>query len=395
MRLPLLMLTIMIIVNLSIDYYIWWTFSKRHPTRPWSKIQLWSAIIINLLLVVVVCIPRRSGADSQLLLVMWGLFAYLTIYFGKLLYLICEVISLIPKIWHHPRWKWLTPTGAVLGLFGFLTMWYGALITRNSIDVEEVTIEIPNLPKGFDGYRIVQISDFHVGTYGTDTTYVHKVVDAINSLHPDVVLFTGDIVNRHAPEVLPFVNTLSQLKAKDGVYAILGNHDYGDYYDWDSPLDKDQDRHQLLKSFDDMGWDLILNDHRWLTYQSDSIALIGVENIGDPPFTVYGDLAKSYPDTGDNHTKILLSHNPAQWEADIADNPKQNIALTLSGHTHAMQMQVGPFSPAALRYDYWEGLYHDNQGQQLYVNIGLGAVGLPMRIGATPEITLITLRPKQ
>lgn len=394
MRLPLLMVTILIIVNLSIDYYIWWALRRRYPQRPWSKIQLWSAITINLFLFTVLCVPRRSGEDSQLLFIMWSLFSYLTIYTAKLVFIIFDAISLIPKIWRRKRWKWLTPTGVVLALFCFLSMWYGALITRNSIDVNEVTIEIKGLPKTFDGYRIVQISDFHVGTYGNDTTFVHKIVERVNSLNPDIVFFTGDIVNRHAPELQPFIKNLAQIKAPGGVYAILGNHDYGDYYDWDSPIDKDNDRHQLLSAFDDMGWDLILNDHRWLVNGNDSIALIGVENIGDPPFHIYGDLQSAYPTTGDSHTKILLSHNPAHWENDIADHPNQNIALTLSGHTHAMQMQMGNISPASLRYKYWEGLYHDTQGQQLYVNIGLGAVGLPMRIGAAPEITLITLRCK-
>ncbi|MDE6321953.1 MAG: metallophosphoesterase, partial [Muribaculaceae bacterium] len=387
--------TILIIVNLSIDYYIWWTLRRRYPQRTWSKIQLWSAVAINLFLLIVLSVPHRTGEDSQLRFIMWSLFSYLTIYAAKLIFLICDAISLLPKIWHSKRWKWLTPTGAILGLFCFLTMWYGALINRYSIDVNEVTVEIKDLSKAFDGYRIVQISDFHVGTYGNDTTFVHQVVERINSLHPDAVLFTGDIVNRHAQELQPFIKTLSQVKAPGGVYAILGNHDYGDYYDWDSPIDKDNDRHLLLSSFSDMGWDLILNDHRWLVNSNDSLALIGVENIGDPPFKVYGDLEVAYPDTGDSHAKILLTHNPAHWENDIADHPDQNIALTLSGHTHAMQMQVGSISPASLRYKYWGGLYHDSQGQQLYVNIGLGAVGLPMRIGATPEITVITLRPKK
>ncbi|MDE6308632.1 MAG: metallophosphoesterase [Muribaculaceae bacterium] len=395
MRLPLLMVTILIIVNLSIDYYIWWTLRRRYPQRTWSKIQLWSAVAINLFLLIVLSVPHRTGEDSQLRFIMWSLFSYLTIYAAKLIFLICDAISLLPKIWHSKRWKWLTPTGAILGLFCFLTMWYGALINRYSIDVNEVTVEIKDLSKAFDGYRIVQISDFHVGTYGNDTTFVHQVVERINSLHPDAVLFTGDIVNRHAQELQPFIKTLSQVKAPGGVYAILGNHDYGSYYDCDSPIHKDNDRQLLLSSFSDMGWDLILNDHRWLVNSNDSLALIGVENIGDPPFKVYGDLEVAYPDTGDSHAKILLTHNPAHWENDIADHPDQNIALTLSGHTHAMQMQVGSISPASLRYKYWGGLYHDSQGQQLYVNIGLGAVGLPMRIGATPEITVITLRPKK
>lgn len=394
MRLPLLMVTIMLIVNLSIDYYIWWTLRRHYPQRPWGKIQLWSAVGINLLLVAILCIPRRTGADSQLLVVMWSLYGYLTIYVGKLLFALCDALSLIPTILHRHRWSWLTPAGAILGLFAFLTMWYGAIITRKTLQVKEVSVEIKDLPKAFDGYRIVQISDFHVGTYGNDTTFVRKVVDEVNALHPDVILFTGDIVNRHATEVLPFVHTLSQLKAPDGVRAILGNHDYGDYYEWDSDSDKTADRQLLLSSFDRMGWDIILNDHRWLSCGTDSIALIGVENIGDPPFKIYGDLRQAYPDLGDDRVKILMSHNPAHWQADIADHPGCNIALTLAGHTHAMQIQAGPLSPASLRYDYWSGLYGDSQGQQLYVNIGLGTVGLPMRIGATPEITLITLHRK-
>ena len=210
-------------------------------------------------------------------------------------------------------------------------------------------------------------------------------------------MFTGDIVNRRSNELLPHTGALSRITARDGVYSILGNHDYGDYCEWPSAKAK-QDNMNLLRSLQKgMGWKLLLNETEWLRRGGDSIAIIGVENIGDPPFHTYGDLAISYPgNLGDTTTKILLSHNPMHWVNDISGHTDKNIALTLAGHTHAMQMELFGWSPAEWRYPTWGGLYTDPEGRQnLYVNIGIGAVGMPMRIGATPEITTITLRKKR
>ena len=191
------------------------------------------------------------------------------------------------------------------------------------------------------------------------------------------------------------VTALSELQARDGVYAILGNHDYGDYSDWATDDAKEADRRHLRDAIGNMGWRLLLNETEMIRRDGDSIAVIGVENIGDPPFHVYGSLAKAYPDVSDNVSKILLTHNPAHWTDSIADNPDINIPLTLSGHTHAMQMEVGGFSPAVFRYPTWGGLYADkDKKHNLYVNIGIGTVGFPARIGATPEITVITLKKK-
>ncbi|MDE5643679.1 MAG: metallophosphoesterase [Muribaculaceae bacterium] len=219
------------------------------------------------------------------------------------------------------------------------------------------------------------------------------MVEKVNSLHPDMIVFTGDIVNRHSQELQPFVQTLSGLDAPYGVWSILGNHDYGDYYEWASPQDKLQDIENLCGMQSRMGWHLLRNAHADITKGADTLKLIGVENLGDPPFRNYGDLAASYPDLSDDRFKILLSHNPAHWTADIKGNENINIPLTLSGHTHAMQMSIGhSISPAAFRYDTWGGMYADSVGHKLYVNIGMGEVGIPARIGATPEITIITLR---
>lgn len=178
-----------------------------------------------------------------------------------------------------------------------------------------------------------------------------------------------------------------------GVYSILGNHDYGDYYNWTSPEAKKENM-QLLKDLQaGMGWNMLNNASRTFYNDGDSIVLIGVENIGDPPFPVYGDLEKAYPfDLADPAFKILLSHNPAHWTEDIREAPDKIIPLTLSGHTHAMQMSLGRISPAAFRYSTWGGMYGDTgNAHRLYVNIGDGEVAIPARIGATPEITLFTL----
>ena len=219
-------------------------------------------------------------------------------------------------------------------------MWWGALVNRFNIDVEKLDVEIPGLPEAFEDYRIVQISDLHVGTYGENVAYIEHLVEFINELQPDLIVFTGDVVNRKTDEIYPFTKALSELNANDGVISILGNHDYGDYYDWDSDSTKAESLRQMIDIQRGMGWNLLLNDHTFIHHGSDSIAVIGVENVGDPPFTVYGDLKASYPDLSDNVTKILLTHNPAHWSMEIADQDSLNIALTLSGHTHAMQIEV-------------------------------------------------------
>jgi len=323
---------------------------------------------------------------------MWGLYTYLSVYIPKLIYVILDLIASIPLLWKRKRSKSLIISGMALAAFMFFAMWWGALVNRFNIDVRQVEISIDGLPEAFDGYTIAQLSDLHVGSYGSDTTYLSKVIETINGLSPDIIAFTGDIVNRRSSELIPFVNTLKNLSADDGVVSILGNHDYGDYYTWHSPADKQANLDELIRMQNSMGWLMLNNQSHIIHRGNDSIVIIGVENVGDPPFRTYGDLDAAYPTLDDPLTKILLSHNPAHWDNDIQDSPDKNIALTLSGHTHAMQMSAFGLSPAALRYPTWSGLYHDQDGHQLYVNIGIGEVAIPARIGATPEITLITLK---
>ena len=394
MRLPLIATLILLVFAIAIDYYLWYRIKTIASRKVWQRIQAVTTIILNLGLLLVICLPKRRGGDAGLELIMWTLYAYFSVYIPKFLFVVFDLIASLPLLWKRRRWKWLSVGGIVIGCLVFILMWWGALINRYSIDVRNVEIEIADLPESFDGFTIAQISDMHVGSYGTDTTFVAEVVERVNSLSPDVVAFTGDIVNRRSSELRPFVSPLSRLRGRDGVFSILGNHDYGDYYTWESPEAKAENMQHLLDMQSEMGWTMLNNASAFVYRGNDSIAIIGVENVGDPPFTVYGNLDKAYETLDDPTVKILLSHNPAHWVEDIKDSPDKNIALTLSGHTHAMQMSAFGLSPASLRYPTWGGRYADDDGHQLYVNIGIGEVAIPARIGATPEITLITLRRK-
>lgn len=394
MRFPLLPILIILIFNLLIDFYLWRRLKKSSYNILWRKLHVVLASICNIALVVVICVPKRSGDNADLSSIMWTIYAWFSIYIPKLLFVFFDLLASVPLIFHRKRLKILDLAGIVIAAAVFIIMWWGALINRYNIDVNRVDVEIEGLPAAFDGYTIAQISDLHVGTYGYDTTYVAEVADVVNSLSPNMIAFTGDIVNRISSELEPFVGTLSQLKAPDGVYSILGNHDYGDYYNWPSDAQKQANLEHLCNLQKQMGWKMLNNAYDIVRRSNDSIAIIGVENVGDPPFHTYGDLDAAYPALDDPTTKILLSHNPAHWDNDIQDAPDKNIALTLSGHTHAMQMCVFGWSPAAFRYPTWSGLYKDNDKHRLYVNIGIGEVAIPARIGATPEITLITLRAK-
>lgn len=295
--------------------------------------------------------------------------------------------------------------GALAGIALFAVIWTGVFYGRNHIDVKRVELVSPRVPGEFDGYRIVQISDGHVGGWGSDTTFVSHLVDSINALNPDVVVFTGDLVTRETSEMAPFMKVLSRIRARDGVYSVLGNHDYGDYRNWPSDAAKERNL-ALIKSWEGkMGWQLLNNENRVLRNGTDSIYMIGVENWGEPPFSQYGNLpaagrrADGSSILNDSSFKVLLSHNPEHWHREVTGI--SNIDLTLAGHTHAMQFAMGAgknkVSPASLKYHDWGGMYGilNDQGvpMHLYVNIGFGEVGLPSRMmQAYPEITEITLK---
>ena len=381
-------------IGVLADVLIWRSLRRIGAPRRLQIFHKALAALAWLTMIVVVAMPKKSGDDAALRHIMWMLFAFMTLYIPKAVYALFEVVRLsLSKIFKR-RLRAIGVAGASLAAVLFAAMWWGALINRYRVDVVEVDVPIAGLSDSFNGMKIAQISDLHLGTYGDDTSFAQKIVEEVNALNPDIILFTGDIVNRHASELKPFMSALSRLHAPEGVWSIMGNHDYGDYYTWPSPDAKQADVDSLKAMQADMGWHMLNNDHSWIYAGGDSIALVGVENIGDRPFPVYGSLAQAYPDIADSNIKILMSHNPAHWCDSIADNAEANVALTLAGHTHAMQIELFGLSPAALRYKTWGGLYADTLGRCLYVNIGAGTVGIPMRLGATPEITLITLKSK-
>lgn len=415
MRLPLLIILFLIVLALIDDLSIWIiarNFIHRHSKkRKWTIFWWIFSGCYYLLLAVALLIPRREeNVDIQP--IMWMLYTFLTIYAAKTIALLCGLIGFIPKLFGRKSLNLMKWVGLPVSILVFITFWWGALVTRKNIQVKQVHIVSQHIPESFDGYKIVQISDLHVGTWGNDTLFVSNLVDTVLAQKPDLIVFTGDVVNRHTLELRPFLKTLSRLNAPDGVLSVLGNHDYGDYITWERPSDRTENNALLAAWERAMGWRLLNNEHIWLTRNKedrdsimyiDSIAVIGVENWGEPPFRQYGRLENAYPtdpssnyNVNDSRFKILLSHNPEHWRQVISKTT--NIDLTLSGHTHAMQFVIKlgklEWSPAKFKYEQWGGLYEklNNNGEvtKVYVNIGSGEVGLPFRIGATPEVTVLT-----
>lgn len=334
---------------------------------------------------------------------MWMLFAWVVIYAGKGIYLFWCLIGAIPHLWKGRHWHTGRYIGIPLAVITGLILLWGAFINRENIIINDVEITSERIPVSFDGYRIVQLSDLHLGTWGTDTTFVSALVDSVNALNPDLIVFTGDLVNRKSSEAEPFVKVLSRLHAPDGVVSVLGNHDYAMYFNWDSKADKEVDINHLAQLQNEMGWTLLRNQYMYINHGQGSIAIIGLENWGEPPYPSYGDIEKALQTPYDadanaigEQWRLVLSHNPEYWDRKLSKAMYGD--LTLSGHTHAMQMSVTingkEYSPAALRYKQWGGLYlneNDHNFGELYVNTGAGTVGMPFRIGATPEITLFIL----
>lgn len=282
----------------------------------------------------------------------------------------------------------------VIALIGggltFFVIAYGTFFGWKRYVVNNVEIASKRLPAEFDNLRIVHISDLHASTWSSSHRALRNIVNKINELNPDVVMFTGDLVTHKASEMKGLTEIVAGIKAKYGVYSVLGNHDYSPYYPWKNVMDKKRNFEELLKLQKDMGWKLLNNEHDFIRKGQDSIAVIGVENWGEPPFSKYGNLPRALENVSTDTYKILLSHNPSHWRAEVLDN---NIDLTLSGHTHAMQLKIAGLSTSKLKYKEWSGLYREKDNY-LYVNEGLGCTLIPFRFGAWPEITLITLKKK-
>ena len=278
--------------------------------------------------------------------------------------------------------------GIALGTVVAAVFLYGFTLGVRHIAVRHSTLAFDNLPAAFDGYRIVHFSDLHTGSFGRDTRFVRRLVDRINRQQPDAVMFTGDIINSTYEELAPFGAVLSQIHAHDGVYSVIGNHDYSEYHRWPTSDGAARSLAEVKRAERSYGWYLLMNEHRIVTRGSDSIAIIGVENVGRPPFPSKGHLQAAVAGLPDNIFKVLLSHDPSHWRAEVL--PQSNIDLMLAGHTHAMQFRLWGFSPSAWTYDEWGGEYDDG-GRKLYVSTGAGGTA-PFRFGAWPCIDVITLR---
>ena len=367
------------------DWYIYRQYIRQWK-RPFLRLIYWVPSVLLLIGMLVIFGSFTPHSNSMKYLSLF-LITFLCINVPKVVFTL--LAFLLKKVTRKIGYSFHTNYIAlVLSLFTMGYLLFGATIGKRFFQVKEVSIESKDIPEGFDGYRIIQLSDMHVGSWEKDTRAMQKAVEIILRQNPDLIVFTGDLVNNLASELDPFMSVFSQLKAKDGVYSVLGNHDYSTYIKWETPEEQEAELESLKAKQAQMGWQLLNNRHVKLYQGNDSIALIGVENSGSHPFPDHAKLKEAMAGT-EGMFKILLSHDPSHWRREVL--PETDIQLMLSGHTHAMQTKIFGFTPAQFIYPENDGLYQEGD-QMLYVNVGLGFLLYPMRLGAWPEITLLTLR---
>ena len=291
------------------------------------------------------------------------------------------------------RRKFLSQVALGVAAIPFASFLYGMVKGKYNFKVLKYVLHFEDLPDALDGYRITQISDIHSGSFDNKEK-IEYAVDLVNEQNSEVILFTGDLVNNTATEMRPWMDTFGRLKAKDGIFSILGNHDYGDYVQWNSDEEKQQNLEALKIVQKDIGFDLLLNESRFLEKDGQRLAIVGVENWGKG-FKQKGDLKKASSHIDKDDFKILMSHDPSHWEHQVIEDD-YHYHLTLSGHTHGMQFGIEipgwiKWSPVKWRYKYWAGIYKE-KGQYINVNRGFGFLAFPGRVGIWPEITVIELK---
>lgn len=369
------------------DWYIYRTYIRNYQQKWIRFVYAMPGILLLLgMLVIFSTFEPRPESMNRL---SGFLILFLCICVPKAIFVCCILVfKALARIIHRSFHEIMLAMFISMAAMGYLI--YGATEGKQHFQVVEASIYSKDIPEAFHGYRIVQIADIHVGSWMGNTKPLQKAVRMINDLKPDLIVFTGDLVNNLATELDEFIPVLSQLKAKHGVYSVLGNHDYSTYIRWNTLEEQAKNFDSLKDKQVQMGWKMLNNSHVKLYQGTDSIALIGVENSGRPPFPDYARLTEAMTGT-EGMFQILLSHDPSHWQREVL--PSTDIQLTLSGHTHDMQTRIFGFSPSALVYPEHSGLYQEGN-QMLYVNTGLGHLMYPMRLGAWPEITLLTLKNK-
>lgn len=358
----------------------------------WKWLWFLQTAILTLLLIYVLI-----GHDQNFLIEKSHVVGYyfmfgLAIIIPKIVFIAVYSINLIIRIFSDKNFNTAFTTIALilaLGMMGIII--YGTTTGWKRYTIRRTDIYSAKIPKAFDGFRIIHISDIHAATWNGNEKALKRITDQINRLKPDLIAFTGDLITHKSSELKSIVNILGDIKADYGVCSVLGNHDYSPYYPWKSKKDSLNNLKYLFKIENHMKWKLLNNENMTIHKGEDSITIIGVENWGEPPFSRYGDLDKAMENTNPDQFRILLSHNPSHWRAEAID---AGIDLMLAGHTHAMQLKILGKSPSSIKYKEWGGLYSKGD-QYLYVNEGMGCTLIPFRFGSWNEITAITLRRKE
>lgn len=392
---PIILVTL-VLPNL----YLHGAFLRRRDVPLWKKALLWLPELL-LLIGAVVMGSTETLSPENLIYIGIYLMLYMLVAFPKMIQVIVALpLNLLGRLW-SPLHRIAAVTARIARWITFGIVAYGALWGPDRLVVRTADYTNATLPAAFDGYRIVQFSDVHLASFQQRPGQIDLLVDSINALQPDMIVFTGDLVNTDADELLPFLPALSRLHAPDGVFSVLGNHDYQNYARYLSPAGQAEHLKLLKDGQRQMGWRLLLNEHAVIHRDTDSIAIVGVENDGKPPFPERGDLKRALghlsgygqqnPADPNQIFKILLSHDPTHWRRKVL--PETDIPLTLAGHTHGMQFMLFGWSPSQYVYPEWRGMYQED-GRALYVSLGVGGALIPFRFGAWPEINVITLHRK-
>ena len=381
-RAPYLFLLLILIPDIYLDLHYW-----RHHHSPAKRLLCWMPSIVMVAYTIKLTFEQNFVPDNPTILYIYLLLLGLIVV-PKCVFFLCSICGLAFCKLFHKRKNYGNLIGLLATPFIWYVLIYGSFVGFDKLEVNRQTYVSPNLPPAFDGYKIVLFSDAHVGSYtGSKQQVLQRAIDSINAQKPDMIVFTGDLQNMQPTELYQQMDILSSLKAKDGVYSVLGNHDYAEYVGCDDAR-KVANCRETVSLERQMGWTLLLNEHRTISRDKEHIIIAGMENDGDGKhFPQKGDINKTLGKSKDDFI-IMLEHDPSAWQRKII--PDGRAQLTLSGHTHNMQFSLFGWSPISLRGDEVNGWY-TKEAQSIFVTAGLGGL-IPFRFGATGEIVVLTLR---